>query len=98
MKKIILTLALVAQTAFGFATDRQAVTASARYENSKMYRQPGTSTEVLKALKSSDEIVVVRRYNSAWSIVTVDGQVGYVLTAELAKPIKPATHQVIAKK
>jgi hypothetical protein len=53
---------------------------------------------VLKALKSSDEIVVVRRYNSHWTIVTVNGQVGYVLTAELAQPKKPATHQVIAKK
>ncbi|GEO06981.1 hypothetical protein AAE02nite_46450 [Adhaeribacter aerolatus] len=98
MKKIILTLVLLAPTVFGFATDRQAVTASTRYENSKMYRQPGTSTEVLKALKSADEIVVVRRYNSSWSIVTVDGQVGYVLTAELAQPKKPATYQVIAKK
>ena len=98
MKKIILTLALAAHIAFGFAHDRQAVTASARYENSKMYRQPGTSTEVLKPLKSADEIVVVRRYNSSWSIVTVDGQVGYVLTAELAQPKKPATHPVIAKK
>ena len=97
MKKIILTLALAAQTAFGFATDHQAVTASARYENSKMYRQPGTSTEVLKALKSSDEIVVVRRYNSSWSIVTVDGQVGYMLTAELGKPQVNKT-TVIAKK
>jgi hypothetical protein len=98
MKKIILTLALIAQAAFGFATDRQAVTASARYENSKMYRQPGTSTEVLKALKGSDEIIVVRRYNSHWTIVTVDGQAGYVLTTELGKSTKPATHQVIAKK
>jgi hypothetical protein len=98
MKKIILTLALAAQTAFGFANDHQTVTASARYENSKMYRQPGTSTEVLKALKSSDEIVVVRRYNSHWTIVTVNGQVGYMLTTELAQPKKPATHQVIAKK
>ena len=97
MKKIILTLALAAQTAFGFADGHQVVTASARYENSKMYRQPGTSTEVLKALKSSDEIVVVRRYNSSWSIVTVDGQVGYVLTAELGKPQVNKT-SVIAKK
>ncbi len=97
MKKIILTLALAAQAAFGFATDRQAVTATARYENSKMYRQPGTSTEVLKALKSTDEIVVVRRYNSSWTIVTVNGQVGYMLTAELAKP-QPANTAVIAKK
>ena len=97
MKKISFTIALLAQTAFGFATDNQAVTASARYENSKMYRQPGTSTEVLKALKSTDEIVVVRKYNNNWTIVTVDDQVGYVLTTELAKPAK-IHRQVIAKK
>jgi hypothetical protein len=97
MKKIILTLALIAPAAFGFATDHQAVTASARYENSKMYRQPGTSTEVLKSLQGSDELIVVRRYNSHWTIVTVDGQVGYVLTAELGKPQVNKT-SVIAKK
>ncbi len=95
MKKIILTLALAAQAAFGFATDNKAATATARYENSKMYRQPGTSTEVLKSLKSTDEIVLVRRYNQSWTIVTVNGQVGYVLTAELAQA-KPANQQVIA--
>jgi hypothetical protein len=97
MKKIILTLALAAQAAFGFATDRQALTATARYENSKMYRQPGTSTEVLKALKSTDEIVLVRRYNSHWTIVTVNGQVGYVLTAELTQA-KSSQQHMIAKK
>ena len=97
MKKIIFTIALLAQTAFSFATDHQAVTASARYENSKMYRQPGTSTEMLKALKSTDEIVVVRKYNNNWTIVTVDGQVGYMLTTELAKPA-PVKQQTIAKK
>jgi uncharacterized protein YgiM (DUF1202 family) len=97
MKKIIFTLALLAQTAFGFATDNKTVMASARYENSKMYRQPGTSTEVLKALKNTDEIVVVRKFNNSWSIVTVNGQVGYMLTSELAKP-QPNTTSVIAKK
>lgn len=86
MKKIIFTLALVAQTAFGFAADIQATTTSARYENSKMYRQPGTSTEIIKALKSTDEIVVVRKFNNSWTIVTVNGLVGYMLTTELAKP------------
>jgi uncharacterized protein YgiM (DUF1202 family) len=97
MKKIILTVAIVAQTTFAFATGNKEVMASARYENSKMYRQPGTSTEVLKALKSNDEIVVVRKYNQSWTIVTVNGQVGYVLTTELAQA-KPANHQVMAKK
>ena len=97
MKKIIFTIALLAQTDLGFATDNQTVTASARYENSKMYRQPGTSTEVLKALKSTDEIVVVRKFNNNWTIVTVNDQVGYMLTTELAKPAK-TNQQVIAKK
>ncbi len=96
MKKIIFSLALLFQTVFSFANGQN--TAHAHYDNVKMYRQPGTSTEVLKALKSGDEIVVVRRYNSHWTIVTVDGQVGYVLTSELAQAKKPTTHQVIAKK
>ncbi|MDB5264090.1 MAG: hypothetical protein JWQ14_3373 [Adhaeribacter sp.] len=62
MKKSLLIFALSLQTAFVFATDNTAVVAKARYENVKMYRQSGTSTEVLKALKSTDEIVVVRKY------------------------------------
>ena len=84
MKKIIFSLAILFQSVFVFA-DGQA-TARAHYDNVKMYRQPGTSTEVVKALKSSDELVVVRKYNNYWSIVTVDGEVGYVLTSELVQP------------
>jgi uncharacterized protein YgiM (DUF1202 family) len=82
MKKIIFTFALLVQTAFLFAAG-PAQTASASYENVKMYRQAGTSTEVLRALKSTDQLAVIRKHNANWTIVTVNGQVGYVLTSEL---------------
>lgn len=105
MKKLIVFLAFLAQTALGFAaepqtTDRQAdnrVTVTTRYENAKMHRQPGTSTEILKSLHSNDEIQYVRQYNQSWSIVLVDGQVGYVLTSELGMA-KNKTKVTYAKK
>jgi hypothetical protein len=86
MKKLLFIFALTLQTAFVFAADNKAVVVSARYENAKMYRQPGTSTEILRALKSTDELVVVRRYNQLWSIVTINNEVGYILTSELPCP------------
>jgi uncharacterized protein YgiM (DUF1202 family) len=95
MKKIIFSLALLFQTAFAFADGQ--TTARAHYDNVKMYRQPGTSTEVVKALKSSDELVVVRKFNNYWSIVTVDGEVGYVLTSELSQP-KVQKNTMVAKR
>ncbi|MDB5263368.1 MAG: hypothetical protein JWQ14_2651 [Adhaeribacter sp.] len=82
MKKLLFTLALLMQTVFLFAAaPRQTATVS--YNNVKMYRQAGTSTEVLKNLKSTDELVVVRRHNANWTIVTLNNEVGYVLTSEL---------------
>jgi len=97
MKKLLLIFALTLQTAFAFAGDKTEMVASARYENVKMYRQPGTSTEVLRALSSTDEIVLVRKYNHYWTIVTINGQVGYMLTSELAQA-KPQAAKIIAKK
>ena len=82
MKKLIFTLALLIQTALLFAAG-PAQTASVSYDNVKMYRQAGTSTEVLRALKSTDQLAVIRKHNANWTIVTVNGQVGYVLTSEL---------------
>lgn len=84
MKKLLVVFALVLQSAFVFASGNQGtILARANYENTKMYRQAGTSTEVLRSLKSTDEVVVIRKHNNNWSIVTVNGQVGYVLTSEL---------------
>lgn len=82
MKKLIFTLALLIQTVFVFA-DAPAVIARAATNEVKMYRQAGTSSELLQSLKIADEVVLVRKHNADWSIVTVNGQVGYVLTSEL---------------
>lgn len=50
--------------------------------------QPGTSTGVVKALMSTDEVQVIRKHNNQWTIVSVEGKVGYVLTSGLVEPTK----------
>lgn len=88
MKKLIFTLALLMQTAVLFAFNNAALVRVAA-NNVKMYRQAGTSTEVVKSLQSTDNLVVVRKHNANWTIVTVDNKVGYVLTSELIPAAKP---------
>ena len=85
MKKLIFTFALLFSTvlAFAFPPRQQQQLAQASTDNVKMYRQAGTSTEEIRSLKSTDELVVIRKHNANWTIVTVDGDVGYVLTSEL---------------
>jgi hypothetical protein len=84
MKKVIVTLAIVMQTVFVFAgSGRQTQVVKAKHDHVKVYLQAGTSTEVIKSLKSTDELSYVRPFNTTWSIVQVDGKVGYVLTSEL---------------
>jgi hypothetical protein len=82
MKRSIFTLLFLVQTVFVFAGKETFARAS--FENVKMYRQAGTSTDVVQALISTDEVVIVRRFNETWTIVTVNGALGYVLTSELA--------------
>jgi hypothetical protein len=96
MKKLLFIFALLIQTGFAFATDNKAVVA--RYENVKMYQQPGTSTTIVKALKSTDELTIVRKYNQFWTIVLVGDQAGYVLTSELAVPKVAKPAHTLAKK
>jgi len=84
MKKIIFTFALLINTVLVFANPGQQV-AQVATDNVKMYRQAGTSTQELKSLKSTDELVIIRKHNANWTIVTVNGQVGYVLTSELTQ-------------
>lgn len=87
MKKLLFILAFLVPTLVVTATPNPAGPLSrALAENVKMYRQPGTSTELLRSLKSTDEVLVIRKHNSNWSIVTVEGQTGYVLTSELTQP------------
>jgi uncharacterized protein YgiM (DUF1202 family) len=90
MNKFLFTLAFLVQTLVVSAAapnpNPKAAVSRVSIENVKMYSQAATSTQVLRALKSTDEVLVVRKHNNLWSIVTVDGQVGYVLTSELTQP------------
>ncbi|WP_157433476.1 SH3 domain-containing protein [Adhaeribacter aquaticus] len=88
MKKILFTfVALLLQAIICFnAFSGNEIIAQASCEGVKMYRQPGTSTEVLRSLNSTDRMVVVRRFNNTWTIVTINNQVGYVLHSELRNP------------
>jgi uncharacterized protein YgiM (DUF1202 family) len=83
MKKLIFTFALLMQTVFVFAFTGPTQIAQAKVDNVKMYRQAGTSTEVLKALQCTDDVAIVRKHNADWTIVTLADQVGYVLTSEI---------------
>ena len=86
MKKLIFTFAFLVQTALAFASNGNEILAQARQDNVKMYQQPGTAAPILKSLSTQDRIEVVRKFNTQWTIVVVDGQVGYVLHSELGKP------------
>jgi uncharacterized protein YgiM (DUF1202 family) len=88
MKKLLLILAFLIQTLVVSAAAPQPKSDVSRVsiENVKMYGQAGTSAEVLRSLKSTDEVLVIRKHNSNWSIVSVEGPVGYVLTSELSQP------------
>lgn len=88
MKKLLFTLALVINAALVFATDEKMIV-RATANNVKMYRQAGTSSPIVKSLKSSDEIVVIRKHNANWTLVTLDGEVGYVVTSELTASKTP---------
>ena len=77
MKKLIFVITLFDQSIMVIVTDTNQVT-SARYDNIKLYQQPGTSTAFLKTLKSTDALVVIRKFNNNWSIVEVNNVVGYV--------------------
>jgi uncharacterized protein YgiM (DUF1202 family) len=87
MKKSVLILAFLVQTLVAAAAPNPNGTLRrVSAENVKMYIQAGTSTQVLRSLTSTDEVMVIRPHNNYWSIVSVEGQVGYVLTSELIKP------------
>jgi uncharacterized protein YgiM (DUF1202 family) len=92
MKKLLFIFAFLVQALIVAATPHPAPAYSrVSAENVKMYRQAGTSTQVLRSLKSTDEVMMVRKHNSIWSIVNVEGQVGYVLTSELTRPERMKT-------
>jgi SH3-like domain-containing protein len=84
MKKIIFTLAILVQVGFTMAAAPKTILeAQVRHENVKMFKQAGTSTEVLETLSPTNRVEFVRKHNDQWGIVTVNGKTGYILLTEL---------------
>ncbi len=57
-----------------------------KYDNVTVYQQASTSSEVLINLEKDQQINVLRKAvvnGGIWSIVSLDGKPGYVLTSEL---------------
>jgi hypothetical protein len=93
MKKTVIMLAILVQTVFVFAQQP----AKIKTDGVNMYRQPGKTAEVMKIVNTTDEVLLVRKFDSQWSIVTVAGETGYIHNTRLAK-IKKQTAPVAAVK
>jgi SH3-like domain-containing protein len=81
MKKLLLATALLVQAAFVMAQEPVKL----KSENVNLYRQPSHGAEVVKILGTSDEVVVVRRFDAKWSIVQAGSETGYVHNTHLPK-------------
>ncbi|KAA3438128.1 SH3 domain-containing protein [Rufibacter hautae] len=94
MKKLILVAAFLSVSTLSLAQSTKSKTgattntipAQATANDVKMYRQAGTSSEVLMNLQTTDKIEYHRKLNSSWAVVTVGDKVGYVLFSELTNP------------
>jgi SH3-like domain-containing protein len=81
MKKTVLVLAMLVQSAFVFAQQSVKV----KSDGVNMYRQPGSTAEVVKVVNSTDDVLFIRKFDSQWSIVTVAGETGYIHNTRLPK-------------
>lgn len=89
MKRLILLAAILFMQ---IATFAQAPTTRVNSDKVKMYRQPGLGAEVMRTLTTEDVLVVMRKVNSQWSLVQINGEGGYVLNSYLKeKKNKKAT-------
>ncbi len=91
MKKLLLSLALLAQFGFAMADNKTPVmVVQAKYDNIKMFQQAGTSTPIIETITTTDRVELIRKWNAHWALVSVNGKVGYVVYSELtnlkAKP------------
>ena len=91
MKKLLLSLALVFQVAFVFAQEPIRV----KTNNVKLYRQPSNQSEVMKVLHSTEDVLLVRKFDAQWSIVQAGSETGYIHNSRLPK-LKNQTSPVAA--
>ena len=81
MKKLLLSLALLFQVAFVFAQEPIRV----KTDKVKLYRQPNNQSEVLKVLNSTEDVILVRRFDAQWSIIQAGAETGYIHNSRLPK-------------
>ena len=84
MKLLILSFALLVQFGFVMAQDNKpGMLVEAKYNQAKVFQQPGTSTAIIETLTITDQVELIRRWNSHWAQVKVNGKVGYMVYSEL---------------
>jgi uncharacterized protein YgiM (DUF1202 family) len=84
MKQLILSFALFVQFGFVMAqANKPGMLVQAKYDNAKVFQQAGTSTAVIETLTTTDQVELIRRWNSHWALVKVNGKVGYMVYSEL---------------
>ena len=99
MKKLLLSLALIAQVGLTMANDKANTTVvQVKNDNVKMFKQAGTSTPILETIATTDRVELVRKFNKDWAIVTVNNKVGYVLLTELTNLKANAQPRTLARR
>ena len=93
MKKLLIASALFLQAAFVMAQEPVKL----KSENVSLYRQPSTGAQVVKTLGTSDEVMVVRRFNAKWSIVQAGSETGYIHNSHLPKLKKQPVAETAAR-
>ena len=91
MKKLLFTLAILFQV----------VVASAHKKTNDpeltVYKQPSKESEVVKVITDSDSVATIRTFNNKWTIVTINKEVGYISSFQLAQHKKQQKAAAIAK-
>lgn len=97
MKRVFLSAVFLLQMLVAFA---QGPTTRVNAEQVKLFRQPATKAEVMQVLSPEDEIIVLRKFNSQWSLVQIGEEAGYIQNSFLkAKKVKNnAERKMTAKK
>ncbi|MFC6996473.1 SH3 domain-containing protein [Rufibacter roseus] len=81
MKRFLLLSALI--LAQVFTVFAQTPATRENDDQIAMHRQPSMSTEVMRYLNPGEHVTRVRKINDEWSLVTIDGEGGYVLNTFL---------------
>ena len=93
MKKLFVAFALSLQAAFAFAQEPVKL----KSDNVNLYRQPNNKGEVIKVLNSTEDVMLVRKFDAKWSIVTVGAESGYIHNTHLPKIKKQPVTATAAK-